>query len=236
MLNAKNLPRNSSGPKYPPVETGTYPARLVQFIVGGIQPQPDFKGEKKNPVLEIRIAWELLDEFLPNEDGEPDLEKPRWIWERMAFYSLHSEKAKSTKRYYALDPTESAGGDWGKLLGTPAMVTLVVNKNKNTGAEYNNVSSVSSMRTKEASKAPDLVNEPLVFDFYDPDLETLKKLPDWMKEYFAQAVDYKGSSLEEMIKTSANLDDEIPFEEEVKETTSKGKKVLIEEDDEEGWT
>jgi hypothetical protein len=235
MLNAKNLPKTSGKSKFPPVEPGTYPARLVQIIVAGIQPQNGYEGKDKPPCLEMQHVWELLDEFLPDEDGEPDLTKPRWIRETLRFYSLDQDKATSTKRYYALDPTEQHGGDWSKLLGTPAMVMLIVKKSQSSGNEYNKVSNVSTMRAKEADKAPPLVNAPFVFDFYDPDPEVLATFPDWMVDHFKEAVDYKGSKLEEMIsnapKGDGDLDDEIPFKAKSKLSVEEG-----EQDDEEGWT
>lgn len=202
-LNAKHVP--SAGGNYDrpePVEPGTYPCRLVQVMVLGIQPQRPFKGEEKAPALEISLTYEMLDEFMKDENGDDIEDKPRWILETMPFHNLDADRARSTKRYYALDPDDKHDGDWGALLGTPCMVTVTVTEGsgKNAGKFYENVSNVSSMRPKEAAKAPELVNEPRVFDFYEPDMEAWGKLPKWLKEKMQNAVDFGGSKLEKALE------------------------------------
>src|SRR5690606_37508634 len=127
-----------------------------------------------------------------------------WVTEEMAFHSLKADRAKSTARYFALDPDSKVGGDWGQLIGTPCMVTLTKSKSKKPGStdEYNNISAVSSMRPREAAKAPELVNPAVVFDFYHPDMELFEKFPDWIKEKMKEALDYEGSPLEEALSKS----------------------------------
>lgn len=198
-LNANNLPsKSSSGPRPDPVEEGTYPARLVQVFLLGTQKQRAFKGEEKPPVLTLRVTYELLDEFLKDENGEDREDKPRWISEEFAFHSLKADLAKSTKRYYALDPKEEAGGDWSKLLGAPCMVTITHSKGKDDRI-YENVAGVSTMRDKEAQKAPELKNPTRMFDFYNPDKEVFDSFPDWLKDRIKDAVDYEGGALEELL-------------------------------------
>jgi hypothetical protein len=199
MLNARELP-SFSGPKYDPIGVGAYPARLLQVITLGIQPQRPFKGEEKPPALELMTVYELLDEFLPGEDGEPDENKPRVINERFAFYSLENTKANSTKRYYSLDPNEAFQGDWNELVGIPCLVNVIQYTSKRDGSIKNGISGVSGMRAKEAAKAPELVNEPVAFDFYEPVYENLEKLYPWVIDTFSKAIDYKGSKLEEMVE------------------------------------
>jgi hypothetical protein len=55
------------------------------------------------------------------------------------------------------------------------------------------------MRPKEAAKAPELKNSPLVWGFYDPDVEVFNDFPDWIKEKIKGAVDYPGSALEKAL-------------------------------------
>lgn len=199
MLNAKKVP--GGGPRPDPVEPGTYPARLVQVITLGVQKQRPYKGEEKSPALELHLTYEFLDEFLKDEDGNDIEDKPRWLSETMPFRNLNSERAKSTKRYFALDPDVEHDGDWGELIGKPCMVTIINNEGKgaNAGRIFDNIDSVSSMRPKEAAKAPELVNPPKVFDFYNPDLEVWDKLPEWMQDKMKSAVDFEGSDLEEAL-------------------------------------
>src|SRR3990167_9993288 len=96
-LNAKEQRTNSSmRDNTPPLEPDTYPGRLVQVVTLGLQKQQPFRGQEKAPVREIQLTYELSDEFMLDEEGEPLKDKPRWLSETMPFYSLGAEKAKST--------------------------------------------------------------------------------------------------------------------------------------------
>lgn len=202
MLNAKNLPSNTSTKKSDPLEPGTYPARLVGVVLLGIQPQRPYKGEEKPPKLMFRLTYEFLDEFLKDEDGNDIEDKPRWLSEELPFMSLKADLAKSTKRYFALDPDSKADGDWEKLVGSPCMVTVVNEADKRPGIDriYEKITSVSSMRPKEAAKAPELKNDPIIFDFYSPDVELFKSFPEWIQDKIKGAVDFPGSDLEKLLE------------------------------------
>lgn len=167
-----------------------------------MQPQREFKGEAKPPKLTIRLTYELLDEFMKDEEGNDLEDKPRWLSEEIPFMSLKADLAKSTKRYFALDPDDKADGDWSKLIGAPCVVTIVQEADKRPGVDriYEKISAVSAMRPKEAAKAPELKNPPLVWDFYDPDIEVFDKFPDWIKDKIKGAVDYAGSALEKALE------------------------------------
>jgi len=197
-LNAKQLPSGGGDFKRPdPMEAGTYPARTVLIATLGVQPQRPYQGEDKPPKLELLVTYEMLDEFMKDDDGNDLKDKPRWLTETFPFNNLEQEKAKSTKRYFALDPKGEVDGDWSLLDNIPCMVTVVVNegKGKNAGKFYEQVSNVSAMRPKEADKAPPLVNAPVVFDFYHPDKEAYDALPNWIKNKMTEAVDYEGSAV-----------------------------------------
>lgn len=196
-LNAKKLTTVSKFKTPDPLDAGSYPARLVQILLMGVQKNNPYKGEEKAPSLKVRLTYEMLDEFMKEEDGSDILDKPRWVSEDLPFLSLKADLAKSTKRYYALDPESVADGDWAKLLGSPCMVTLVQTESK--GKTYNNVAAVSAMRPKEAAKAPPLINEGKIFDFYAPDMEVFEALPDWLQEVIKGAVDFEGSPLEALL-------------------------------------
>ena len=203
MMNAKKLPMSGgSDKKRPePLDAGSYPARLVQIVGLGVQPSRPYKGEEKPPRLTVRLTYEMLDEFMKDEEGNDLEDKPRWLSEELPFMSLKADLAKSTKRYFALDPEDTADGDWSKLVGAPCVVTIVQEADKRPGVDriYEKVANVSSMRPKEAAKAPELKNPPLVWDFYDPDVEVFKSFPDWIQEKIKGAVDYPGSALEKAL-------------------------------------
>jgi hypothetical protein len=202
-LNSKQLPSANAGDnKRPePLEAGTYPARLVQVATLGVQKERPYKGEDKPPRLHMRLTYEFLDEFLKDDEGNDVLGKPRWLSEEIPFYNLKADLAKSTKRYYALDPDSKFDGDWGQLLGAPCMVTVVQEADKRPGYDriYEQISNVSSMRPKEAAKAPELKNTAYAFDFYNPDMKVFESFPDWIKDKIRSAVDFGGSALEKAL-------------------------------------
>jgi hypothetical protein len=206
-FNANELPRGKS--KIPLLESGAYPARVAQIVLLGIQKQRPYNGEDKLPVEEILFTYEFLDEYLKDEDGNDDLTKPRFFSDRMPFYRLDADRAKSTKRYLALDPEQKFKGDFSKLIDIPCMVNLVKN------GEYNNVSNISAMRPKEAAKAGPLVNEPLILDAYDPDKEAWDKAPDWIKKVIKEAVNWnetEGRCTRGSVEVEPDLHgDEIPW-------------------------
>lgn len=202
-LNAKKIKSAASDNKKrpDPLDAGSYPARLVQVVLLGVQKERPYKGEERAPRLQARLTYEMLDEFMKDEEGNDIEDKPRWLSEQLPFLSLKADLAKSTKRYYALDPESKADGDWAELIGTPCMVTVVQEVDKRPGVDriYEKIASVSSMRPKEASKAPDLKNPGFVFDFYEPTKEGWDNLPEWIQDIMKSAVDFEGSPLEAML-------------------------------------
>lgn len=196
-LNARKVKSQSKGPKQEVMDEGTYPARVVQVIDFGVQEQRAFKGVAKPPAQTIYTTYEFLDEFCKDENGEDLEDKPRWLSEQFPLFSLEADLAKSTKRYYALDPDEKFEGDFTLLVGEPCMVTI--NQYESKGELKNGVSSVAAMRPKEAAKAPELVNPPKVFLIDAPDLEIFKSLPDWMQEKIKESLEFEGSALDELL-------------------------------------
>lgn len=217
-LNARKVKNTNSGPKAPLLDEGAYPARLVQIIDLGVQPQ-EYQGEVKAPKNEIWTTYELVDEFMPDEDGEDDVTRPRWISESFPLNHLDSDRAKSTKRYYALDPKEEHEGEWSELLTKPVLVTIIQKETK-TG-EYNNVGGTSAMREKEASKLPDLVNEPKVFLMSNPDVEVFLSLPQFLQDKIKDGLEYEGSKLEELLANHKGTVGNDEKKEKVKKTQKK---------------
>ncbi|MNF33980.1 hypothetical protein D3C84_148110 [compost metagenome] len=200
-LNARNMPQKNNGPRQPAMEAGTYPARLVQVIDFGVQEQRPYKGVAKPPCQTAWMTYEFLDEFCIDEEGQPQEDKPRWLGEELPIYSLEADLAKSTKRYYALDPEEVHGGDFTLLVTSTCMVTINQYPDKKNPGEFKNgISSVTAMRPKEAAKAPELVNEPKVFVIDNPDLEVFKSLPEWMQKKIQGGLEFAGSPLDEALQ------------------------------------
>lgn len=186
------------------LEAGTYPARLVQVIDLGVQEQDPFAGqEPKPPVQKLMVTYELSDEFIKNEEGEEQTDKPRWLSEEFAFHPLESDLATSTKRYYALDPKCEKKGEWPDLIGTPVMLTIVQNigKGKNAGRIFNKITATSSMRQKEAEKLPELKNDGKVLDLSDVStVDVLMTLPEWIQKKIKEGLEFEGSPMAEAVK------------------------------------
>ena len=204
-LNANKV-SGGGGKKYPHIEAGAYPGRLVQLVSLGLQPQRPFKGEDKPPAQELMLTYELSDEFLVDDDGEEMKDKPRWQTETLPFYPLSSDKAKCTKRYKVLDPNVVHGGDWNALLGSPCIITITVSE-KPDGKVYNNVGGISTMRAKDVEKLPPLVNPTRVFDWETPDMEVWAVLPDWIQDKIKNNLEFEGSVLQNELNNNTSRTD-----------------------------
>lgn len=196
-LNLKTLP-STGGKKFTaqaPIEAGNYPARVVQIIEMGLQPQRAFKGVDKPPAREIMLTYELVDEFMKDDDGKDIEDKPRWVSEDFPLNNLDKDLAKSTKRYLVFDPDMTKfDGDITKVLGLPCSVAIVQNvKGENI---YNNVANLTAMRPRDAAACPELKNPTKVFLSDEPDMEVFKSLPKWLQERITANLNYKGSVLE----------------------------------------
>lgn len=209
-----------SGTVAPALEPGTYPARLVQIIVLGTQPQRPYQGQPRDPAEDIMLTYELADEFLQDEDGNDIEDKPRWVSETIRFSD--SDKAHCAKRYKAFDPNKEDDGDWELQIGKPCMVTLNQYQSGKPGEKVtrNGVVSAVAMRKKDADKAPPLVNDPKVFNIYEPDEEILKSLPQWLQDKIRLAPEFSGEKNSEVSGDEENgnaSDDEPPFEPDTEE-------------------
>jgi hypothetical protein len=179
------------------IEPGTYPARLVQILELGLQPQKAYQGKEKPPAIELMLTYELVDTFMKDAGGSDIEDKPRWISETLPFYGLEADKAKSTQRYLAFDPQQDYEGDFAQLIGKPINVTVV---NNAVGDKvYDNIATISAMRPKDADKCPPLVNPTKLLDLDTPDMEVFNSLPEWVREKIKGNLKFQGSALQKML-------------------------------------
>ena len=68
-INASKVKTASNRIEQPNLEPGPYPARLVQIIDLGLQPQRPYKGVEKPPAHELMVTYELSDAFMIDKDG-----------------------------------------------------------------------------------------------------------------------------------------------------------------------
>lgn len=193
-----------------PLDPGTYPARTVSIIDMGVQSQ-EYNGEKKPPKNELMVTYELLDEFMLDEDGNEIDDKPRWLSETFPLNSLGADLAKSTKRYYALDSEGEHGGDWSELLNIPCMITVTQKTVKDR--TYNNIGGVSAMRGKDAKKAAELVNPTRLFTLDSPDKDVFDAMPDWIKDKIKSSLEFDGGFLGDEPKKSKEPEEDSDEEE-----------------------
>jgi hypothetical protein len=175
------------------LEPGTYKARLVQLIDLGLQPQRPYQGQEKKPAYEIMLTYELVDEFMKDDNGDDIEDKPRWVSETFALHPLTNDKAKSTKRYEAFDKEHEFDGDFTKCIGAPILVTIV--NNKVGDKVYDNVANLAAMRAKDAVACPPLVNPTKMFDLSSPDMEVFNNIPQWLQDKIKGNLEFAGSPL-----------------------------------------
>ena len=212
----KNGGGNGARVEQKPIDPGVYPARLVQLIDLGLQAQRPYQGKDKPPAIEVMLTYELVDEFMLDDNGKPREDKPRWVSETLPLYGLFADKAKSTQRYKVFDPTEEWGGDFTKAVGLPVNVTIV---NNSVGDKiYTNVANIGAMRPKDADKCPELKNDTKVFDVDAPDMAVFAELPQWIQDKIKANLNYAGSVLEKEVGKG------VPAKQAKKETPPPAKK------------
>ncbi len=191
---------------------GAYPARVVQIVYMGVQEQRPYKGEAKKPVDEIRITYELSSEFMQDEEGKDLTDKPRWFSEDIPFYSLKADRAKSTKRYTAIDPADTCDGDFALLAGKACQVVIINNpgKGKHLGKTFCNIADITPAPNLPGYEQPALVNNSFTFDPQDDSctLEAFNTIPEFVRTKMVGALDFKGSALDAILNGGGNSNGE----------------------------
>lgn len=213
-----------------PLDTGSYPGRVVRVYDLGLQPQRTFPGNPpKGPAHEIHVTYELADEFLKNDAGEDLVDKPRWVSESFVLHPLSSDLATSTKRMKAIDVDDELDGDWTEALSRPIMINII--QNAKGDKIYENVQSLSPMRKKDADKLDPLVNEAKFFDLQAPDLELYNSLPKWLQEKIVSNLEFAGSPLEKLLKGAPTKEAKAP----VKQAAKPAPEASEEESEDAPW-
>lgn len=202
--NANNQPSSGGSDKVEQDHLdGTFPARIVQVVFLGIQEQRAFQGNAKPPIDQVRVTYELSHEFMKDENGEVQADKPRWYSEQIAFHNAEVDLATSTKRYKAYVPTVSSPSEheWGEnLLGRAVQVQLKsrqVTSGKSAGRTFTDVKGVTAPANMPGYVQPALVNDPVFFDPADDDasVEVFNSFPQWLQDVIKGAKDFSTSGL-----------------------------------------
>ena len=195
---------SSSSKKFPPMDTGVFPARIVQLIDLGIQ-ESEWQGEtKRNPKVQITFEF-------PTETIEVDGEhKPRWLGKEYTV-SMH-EKSALAALVSSADPSGKATANGSKpegLLGLPLSVSV-----GRTSTGNAKVSGVAGMM--KGMQVDELKNPPTFFDLsVKGTWDAFEKLPDWLKEKIKTGINFSDTPFarkdvtykREDIKEDTSLDD-----------------------------
>ena len=207
MLNTNEI-KGSGNSKQELIPVGAYPARVVQVIDLGVQKRQAYEGVVKAPCNQVWLTLELPTEFMKDDKGVEDKEKPRWLSRRVNMFSLSQENAMSTKYSNAIDPTGELKGDWGSYLGMPVQVTVVHSKD----GKWDNVGALSPIM--KGMEVGELANDPKLFDVDNPDMDVYNSLPDFLHTIMKEGVKYKGSKLESQVDgmpAEVITEDEAPY-------------------------
>lgn len=198
-------PRAQTGGDNGRIEDGVYPARLVQLIDIGEQPQEDLKtGEVKGFARELWMTFEFPTERI-EVDGE---DRPRWQSRQVKL--SFNKRSNLTKYLKALDP-KGKSKTIEELLGATCQVEI---GSTSTGkAKIVNVSSLM-----KGMQVGELENPTKSFDMDNPDMEVFEGLPDFLKEKMQNARNYPNSKLAEIQDNGdsndkeEDFDDDLPFD------------------------
>ena len=178
---------------------GTHVGRCYMVVDMGLQDTP-FGAKHK-----IRIGWELSNELMV--DGRPFSVSKEYT------ASLHpdSNLAQDLVSWRGVSFTEEelAGFDVFKVLGAPAMLTVIHGKSK-AGKTFANVKGVASL--PKGMTKPTAVNDLLSFSLESPDEEMFKKLPEWIQKKVNRTEKLSDAEMEAKGGPSGpDFDDDIPF-------------------------
>lgn len=223
---------NTNRVEQPTMEADSYPARLVQVVDLGVQPQRAYQGQAKPPARTINVTYEIDGVFMVDEDGNELKDKPKWLSEDFPFYPPSVERSKCAKRMKVFDKEGACDGDISLMLGSPCTVTVAINagKGKHEGKFFENISNVTPL-TRGVSVS-ELVNEPRFFDLEEPNAEVFNALPKFLREKISNSLeidqtplfgcldaDYKmvGGAITAKVAAApepadlSDIDDDIPF-------------------------
>lgn len=189
-----------NGGDFKQAETGTHPGRCYMILDLGHQ-RNEYQGEISIR-HQILVAWELPGQLM--DDGRPvSISK---------FYtlSLH-EKSNLGKdlvswRGRAFSEDEKAGFDVSKLIGVPAMLSIV---------EHNGKARVGSvMGMPKGMNAPDAINDPVLFDmenFINGDRSVFENLSEGLQGLINKAQEITKPANQSENPVPADYEDDIPF-------------------------
>ncbi len=161
---------------------GGHMARLVGLVDLDHQPSFEWQGEEIESQYKVTFTYELANSM--TKDG-----KPHWVSED--FKVSDHERSKMYARVRALDPQGTIskhGTALTELIGTPCMVSISIN-----AKGYPKIDGVSG--APAGIPVPELKNDPIIFDFDEPDMEVFTRLPEFVQNKLKTSLNFEGSAL-----------------------------------------
>lgn len=184
---------------YPHIEPNRYPARMVRFIGLGVQDQPVWKDQVKEPAFKVSIAYELYDpETLKplsvigvDSEGNETEPRPSCVFQDY-FLFPGAKRGKVFDLCQAIEPSLQKSPDdieWFiERLGTPLTVTVDTYPRKD-GTFGNKVTDVSGMAAFMAKQLEQARTKLVGFDPYESE--------DKMEDAYAELYPYQRTILED---------------------------------------
>ncbi len=199
----------ASSANAPLLDIAGYPARLARVIDLGVQENRFDEGKVDHQVM---FTYELVTEFMQDDDGNDLEDKPRWFSEKFKIIDLpegksyneiltdqYRGKSKMVMRSKVFDPKGAHDFDLSMFAGGGCVVDIIQKpRNKKDTTLINTIGGVSS--PMKGFKIPALQKEAQVFTLDDPDMEMFDTFPDWLKDEIKANLDYEGSVLEARIE------------------------------------
>jgi len=196
-----SMPSFESTP-IPVLDAGAYPARLLSLATLGLQEQRPYKGEQKDPAVEVMFTFEILGQTITINDEE----QPRIISRRAKF--VGGDRSNFTKWVKALDPDGSKSNGYKELsglLGLPCQVEVQVYQDKDNN-DRNGMGNLTQLMA--GFEAPEMQMQPFIFNFDQPEWEDFQKLPRWVQNACKNALNFEDSALQRMVQELETTDDE----------------------------
>lgn len=176
-------PKSSTGPKEQP-KKGSKLMRLVGLVDLGHQPGFMYQGEMMPSAEKVEFIWELVTEKMT--DG-----RNFWVSEevKVSDYEpkepggITSGMMKRVRCLEAAGKDSDNGNNLSYLIGEPAMG--VIDHNAKGYAKITNITPAP-----DGFPVPELMNDPIIFDFTDPDRAVWERLTDFTKSKIKKAHNY----------------------------------------------
>lgn len=198
MATAIPTTRNSSASKnvYNAIPDGDYPARLVRFVGLGIQDQPEYQGQKKDPAFKCSIQVELIGVDATGVDGEGKPLEARPACQFKDYFLFPGAKRGGVfDLVRVLDPSlEKVPGDlewFMDRLDSIVNVTVGHYMTK-TGEKRNKIVAISAIPSMFKSQVGPARSELVSFNPYDDSPEMMNaygKIFKFQRDILAEAHD-----------------------------------------------